>query len=195
MWWNNVETKPFGGYPAQLGRQAAGDARRGRTPAARSGTWPRRTGTRSPTAVSNGKTIFEAAQTRIGPEGPQTVMGYLPTEAEWRTPNMHEDSATGGKWKPGEFNGSTQLPEHRVWFFYLARICNHCTYPGCLGACPRQAIYKRPEDGIVLIDQSPLPRLPQVRRGLPLQEGHVPRQHAHEREVRRLLSAHRGQRP
>src|SRR5262249_50458588 len=37
--------------------------------------------------------------------------------------------------------------------FYLARICNHCTYPGCLGACPRQAIYKRPEDGIVLIDQ------------------------------------------
>jgi glyoxylase-like metal-dependent hydrolase (beta-lactamase superfamily II) len=41
---------------------------------------------------------------------------------------------------------------HNTWFFYLARICNHCTYPACLAACPRQAIYKRPEDGIVLID-------------------------------------------
>jgi len=46
-----------------------------------------------------------------------------------------------------------KLPEHKTWFFYLARICNHCTYPACLAACPRQAIYKRPEDGIVLIDQ------------------------------------------
>src|SRR5262249_1006933 len=69
-------------------------------------------------------------------------------------------SAHGGKWEKGKFNGSVELngtskdPAHRVWFFYLARICNHCTYPGCLGACPRQAIYKRPEDGIVLIDQS-----------------------------------------
>ncbi|MBI4571394.1 MAG: 4Fe-4S dicluster domain-containing protein, partial [Chloroflexi bacterium] len=31
--------------------------------------------------------------------------------------------------------------------------CNHCAYPACLAACPRKAIYKRPEDGIVLIDQ------------------------------------------
>jgi len=45
------------------------------------------------------------------------------------------------------------LPEHKTWFFHLQRICNHCTYPGCLAACPRKAIYKRPEDGIVLIDQ------------------------------------------
>ena len=45
------------------------------------------------------------------------------------------------------------MPVHKTWFFYLARICNHCTYPACLAACPRKAIYKRPEDGIVLIDQ------------------------------------------
>jgi nitrate reductase beta subunit len=37
--------------------------------------------------------------------------------------------------------------------FYLPRICNHCTYPACLAACPRGAIYKRSEDGIVLVDQ------------------------------------------
>ena len=42
---------------------------------------------------------------------------------------------------------------HDMWFFYLPRICNHCTYPACLQACPRQSIYKRPEDGIVLLDQ------------------------------------------
>jgi Fe-S-cluster-containing dehydrogenase component len=39
------------------------------------------------------------------------------------------------------------------YFFYLPRICNHCTHPACLEACPRKAIYKRQEDGIVLIDQ------------------------------------------
>ncbi|MBI1737304.1 MAG: nitrate oxidoreductase subunit beta, partial [Candidatus Rokubacteria bacterium] len=48
---------------------------------------------------------------------------------------------------------STALPTHRTWFFYLQRLCNHCTYPACLSACPRGAIYKRAEDGIVLIDQ------------------------------------------
>jgi len=42
---------------------------------------------------------------------------------------------------------------HMSWFFYLARICNHCTYPACLASCPRGSIYKRPEDGIVLVDQ------------------------------------------
>ena len=45
-----------------------------------------------------------------------------------------------------------ELP-HKLWFFYLPRICNHCSYPACLAACPRGAIYKRNEDGIVLIDQ------------------------------------------
>ena len=55
--------------------------------------------------------------------------------------------------EPWKMTGSS-LPEHETFFFYLQRICNHCTYPGCLAACPRKAIYKRPEDGIVLIDQN-----------------------------------------
>jgi nitrate reductase beta subunit len=41
----------------------------------------------------------------------------------------------------------------RLVFFYLPRICNHCLNPGCLGACPAGAIYKRGEDGIVLVNQ------------------------------------------
>src|SRR5262245_34750569 len=152
MWWNNVETKPFGGYPAHWDAKLLSMLEQV-NPGGQVWDAGKKEGPQKPYGTFAGKTIFEAAQMRVGPEGPQAVLGYLPTEAEWRTPNIHEDSATGGKWKRGEFNGSAQLPEHRVWFFYLARLCNHCTYPGCLGACPRQAIYKRPEDGIVLIDQ------------------------------------------
>ncbi len=47
-----------------------------------------------------------------------------------------------------------QLNElERLVFFYLPRICNHCANPTCLAACPQGAIYKRGEDGIVLINQ------------------------------------------
>jgi nitrate reductase beta subunit len=41
----------------------------------------------------------------------------------------------------------------RLVFFYLPRICNHCLNPGCVGACPAGALYKRGEDGIVLVSQ------------------------------------------
>jgi len=38
-------------------------------------------------------------------------------------------------------------------YFYLPRICNHCLNPSCVAACPSGAIYKRGEDGIVLVSQ------------------------------------------
>ena len=41
----------------------------------------------------------------------------------------------------------------RMMFFYLPRICNHCLNPACVAACPSGAIYKRGEDGIVLVNQ------------------------------------------
>ena len=127
MWWNNVETKPYGGYPQHwdpktlraLGPQewSAGEYK--------------------------GQTIFEDEKGKLRDQ----PLGYLPEQKEWRFPNIYEDTATG--WTK---EGVT-LPEHRNFFFYLQRICNHCTYPACLAACPRNAIYKRKEDGIVLIDQ------------------------------------------
>lgn len=161
MWWNNVETKPFGGYPhawdAKLLTMLQQEAQREkeRNPSFPGQVWDTRKQDASerPYGVFEGLTIFEAATKHVGPEGPQTVLGYLPSEAEWRAPNIYEDSACH-LGKPDSRPGSVRLPEHRIWFFYLARICNHCTYPGCLAACPRQAIYKRPEDGSVLIDQS-----------------------------------------
>jgi nitrate reductase beta subunit len=56
---------------------------------------------------------------------------------------------------------------HMQWMYYLPRICNHCTYAACLGACPRQSIYKRPEDGIVLLDQARCRGYRECVRGCP----------------------------
>ncbi len=41
----------------------------------------------------------------------------------------------------------------RSFMLYLPRLCEHCLNPACVAACPSGAIYKREEDGIVLIDQ------------------------------------------
>jgi len=126
MLWNNVETKPYGFYP--LG-------------------WDLKLlemleGQRWKGARYEGATLFEAA-----PAG-ERVLGWRPQAQDYAYPNVGEDDCAGrldgGAW--------LSLP-HAHWFFYLARICNHCTYPACLASCPRGAIYKRPEDGIVLVDQ------------------------------------------
>lgn len=130
MFWNNVETKPYGSYPLawdlrvleQLGQQV----------------WKEK-------EPYNGKTIFEAA-------GPGEVAAHFsPKDEDWMYPNVGEDDCAGGSM--GQGGASMSLP-HDKWFFYLPRTCAHCTYPACLAACPRKAIYKREEDGIVLIDQS-----------------------------------------
>lgn len=41
----------------------------------------------------------------------------------------------------------------KTFLMYLPRLCEHCLNPACLASCPSGAIYKRAEDGIVLIDQ------------------------------------------
>lgn len=130
MFWNNVESKPYGGYPTRwdlaiLEKIGAGKWKDG---------------------VYQGKTIFEAAD---GVK--EKISGILPTDQDWAHPNIGEDQIAGGSVPRGMHLNESP---HKVWFFYLPRICNHCSYPSCLAACPRQAIYKRPEDGIVLIDQS-----------------------------------------
>ncbi|MBX9633519.1 MAG: respiratory nitrate reductase subunit beta [Magnetospirillum sp.] len=55
-------------------------------------------------------------------------------------------------WAPNweEDQGAGNYPNNH--FFYLPRMCNHCTNPACVAACDTGAIRKRPEDGLVLLD-------------------------------------------
>ncbi|WKZ82365.1 MAG: 4Fe-4S dicluster domain-containing protein [Acidimicrobiia bacterium] len=139
MWWNNVETKPYGGYPSGWDVRTLALLEQA-NPAGQ--VWQAAPGDDSaPYGRFDGQTVFEAA-----PAG-ERVLGFIPEEADWKAPNRYEDHATAAP------AAGVSLPEHTGWFFYLARICNHCSYPACLAACPRNAIYKRPEDGIVLVDQ------------------------------------------
>ena len=153
MWWNNVESKPYGGYPRNWDMKILSlieEANPGGQKWGKNGS----KGQKKPYGTFDGKTIFEAAQGQTG-QGPQRILGYLPSTEEWKTPNLYEDVPFRKKGAPGKSteDGGESLPSHDSWFFYLPRICNHCTYPACLAACPRKAIYKRKEDGIVLVDQ------------------------------------------
>src|SRR3990170_6850436 len=128
MLWNNIETKPYGFSPI------GGDV----NVLSLLGTqaWEGE--------PCGGEPVFEAA-----PDG-ERVLGWSPDEADWNHPNLGEDEPTGD----GTVTYVPEKPHSMAWMYYLQRICNHCTYPACVAACPREAIYKRPEDGIVLVDQT-----------------------------------------
>ncbi len=128
IFFNNVETKPYGGYPQKWDVNTLKELK--------DQQW-------DSNGVYKGKTVFE--DTAAG----ERVNGWRPAERNYAYPNIGEDEVLGTLEKGAFFSGI-----HNVWMFYLARICNHCSYPACLAACPRKAIYKREEDGIVLIDQS-----------------------------------------
>ncbi|MFC9806086.1 nitrate reductase subunit beta [Streptomyces griseoaurantiacus] len=53
----------------------------------------------------------------------------------------------------GEISEKIKLEFEETFMFYLPRICEHCLNPSCAASCPSGAIYKREEDGIVLVDQ------------------------------------------
>src|SRR5919201_564134 len=150
MWWNNVETKPYGGYPqfydvkvTQLIEQVNPGEQ----------VWNTRVGRKhhAPYGVFEGFTIFDAGA-KVG----QAAIGYIPTDQEWRFVNIYEDTATSmralvegidktgfSRDEPWRMQGSS-LPEHETYFFYLQRICNHCMYRGttrvsekCIACYPR----------------------------------------------------------
>ena len=126
MFWNNVESKPYGFYPLAWDvklLEALGPQ-----------TWNG--------VEYTGRTVFEAA-----PAG-ERVLGWTPESIDYAHPNIGEDEITVSV----DRGAALSLPQ-QIWMFYLARICNHCTYPACLASCPRSSIYKRPEDGIVVLDQ------------------------------------------
>ena len=67
------------------------------------------------------------------------------------TPDFARQDPNLAKLSPTEREAMFEM--ERMAFFYLPRICNHCLNPACVASCPSGAIYKRGEDGIVLINQ------------------------------------------
>ena len=99
MFWNNVETKPWGGYPLgwdinvleKLGPQE----------------W-------SKTGEYKGKTLIEAA-----PAG-ERVLHFAPTDEDWMYPNVGEDDCAGAS--VDGFGHVPSLP-HDKWFaLHLSRV-------------------------------------------------------------------------
>jgi len=86
------------------------------------------------------------------------ITGQYMDKVEWG-PNWEE--ILGGEFskrcKDQNFNDMQKQVygefEH-TFLMYLPRLCNHCLNPTCIAVCPSGAIYKREEDGIVLIDQN-----------------------------------------
>ncbi len=132
MYWNNVETHPGNGYPRKW-QEAGGGFDEG--------------GSLKPGRIPDLHQDYGAAfdmnyEQALNPRAARVTV-ELPHLAPVRAPDY------GPNWD--EDQGAGEYPNSH--YFYLPRICNHCTNPACLAACPRKAIYKREEDGIVLIDQ------------------------------------------
>lgn len=122
MYWNNVETHPGAGYPRNWMEAGGGFDEEGNL---KDGIIPDMVLDYGVPWDYNHDELFNGDLLKPN------------TAPEWG-PNWDED--VGG----GEYPNS--------YFFYIPRICNHCSNPGCLAACPREAIFKREQDGIVLVD-------------------------------------------
>ncbi len=85
------------------------------------------------------------------------ITGEVMDKLEWG-PNWEE--ILGGEFskRSKDYNFGQMEKEiygefENTFMMYLPRLCEHCLNPACAAACPSGAIYKREEDGIVLIDQ------------------------------------------
>src|SRR5690625_1742631 len=85
------------------------------------------------------------------------ITGKYIDQPEWG-PNWDADLAGGSEVVPMDPNVQ-KLQEHikmeyeKTFMMYLPRICEHCLNPSCVASCPTGALYKRDEDGVVLVDQ------------------------------------------
>ena len=73
-------------------------------------------------------------------------------------PNWEDDLAGGHITGPEDPNiqkieEDIKFQFDETFMMYLPRLCEHCLNPSCVASCPSGAMYKRDEDGIVLVDQ------------------------------------------
>jgi nitrate reductase / nitrite oxidoreductase, beta subunit len=175
-WWNNVETRPGTGYPVLWEDQ---DRYRGGWKR-EDGKLTLRQGGKAATLsrlfhnpslpVLNDyyepwtyryDDLFTAPAGNDQPTARAVSMiDGKPTEIR-SGPNWDDDLGGSALHAANDPNLAVLTPEQRdqladverLAFFYLPRVCNHCVNPACVAACPSGAIYKRGEDGAVLVAQ------------------------------------------
>lgn len=176
MWWNNVETKPGTGYPTRWEDQekykGGFEKKNGKLNLKLQGRMgafgniffnpnlPTMDDYYEPWTYDYGH-LFDAPEGDDQPTARAiSLVTGKPMEIE-AGPNWDDDLGGSPVYAENDKNldelteeEREQLNEvERMTFFYLPRICNHCLNPGCAAACPAGAIYKRGEDGIVLLSQ------------------------------------------
>jgi nitrate reductase beta subunit len=174
-WFNNVETKPGTGYPTDWENQARWNGGWVRTKA---GKLQPKQGSKWRIAANLFANPdlpeiddyyepfdFDHDHLKSAPE-----MEAFPTARPYSkiTGERIEKIEKGPNWEEilgGEFSKRSAdynfegiqkeiYGEYENTFMmYLPRLCEHCLNPACAASCPSGAIYKREEDGIVLIDQ------------------------------------------
>ncbi|WP_091017883.1 nitrate reductase subunit beta [Paenibacillus amylolyticus] len=174
MYWNNVETKPGVGYPKQWEDQ---ERYRGGWEM-KNGKLELKSGTRARRLLNifhnpDQPTIddyyepwtYEYEKLTNSPEKkhqpvarPKSQITGEYMNLEWG-PNWEDDLAGAhvtGMEDPNMkgVEASIKMDFEQVFMMYLPRICEHCLNPACVSSCPSGAMYKREEDGIVLVDQN-----------------------------------------
>ena len=174
VYFNNVETKPGTGYPRRYEDQ---EQWHGGWKLDRKGRLQLRAGSRVRKLLS---IFWNPDLPSIDDYGDPWTYDYqtlIDAPAGTRNPSAHSISALTGrdmnlKWGSNwedDLAGATshaagdpdlagleervRLAFEQVFMFYLPRICEHCLNPSCVASCPSGAMYKRSEDGIVLVDQ------------------------------------------
>ena len=176
MWWNNVETKPGTGYPSlwedQEKYKGGWEMARGKLRLKQPGRWgglaniffnpnlPIIDDYYEPWTY-NYQELFNAPEGDDQPTArPISMITGRPMNIE-AGPNWDDDLGGSTIYAANDPNLKGLTDEEReqlnklerMVFFYVPRICNHCLNPSCVASCPARAIYKRGEDGIVLVSQ------------------------------------------
>jgi nitrate reductase beta subunit len=174
-WFNNVETKPGIGYPKEWENQ---DKWQGGWRRTRSGRIEPRIGGRwrllakifaNPhlpeiddyyepfTFEYDHLQTAQESETMPVARPVSLITGKRMEKIEWG-PNWEEILGTEFAKRSKDKNFDSVQKEiygqfENTFMFYLPRLCEHCLNPACVASCPSGSIYKREEDGIVLIDQ------------------------------------------
>ncbi|MEU7002349.1 nitrate reductase subunit beta [Nonomuraea sp. NPDC046570] len=174
VWFNNVETRPGQGYPRTYQDQEKWKGgwelnRRGRLQLKAGGRlkklmsifanplMPSIQDYYEPWTYDYDRLFSAPMQDDTPVARPKSLITGENTKISWSA-NWDDNLAGGPELAPADpvlrkLSNQVKLEFEQAFMFYLPRICEHCLNPSCVSSCPSGAMYKRSEDGIVLVDQ------------------------------------------